>query len=283
MKNIIYSSLILFLLPTSLIFSQEIADKKMQAGLTGGFGLNLTKMGTAKMDKNGVGTILNVGVTLHKSFKNSKNLGIGTGLEFDFESIKYKAPSDVNVHYYYNDTRILQKSDVFTNDALNMDSTSSNMLFTLSERTQKPVYITIPLMLLFRTDFIGDFRYFGKFGLRNSFLASNKINDKGMSSSMTGINTDNVENENMSASGDMFFYRGSVGFTGGAEWNFTGSTSLLVELGFFYGITPIHWDNKVENRTLFNFGTNLTNPAEHNYFSNKSNLNQLLFKVALLF
>ena len=80
MKNIIYSSLILFLFPTSFIFSQEIADKKMQAGLTGGFGLNLTKMGTAKMDKNGVGTILNVGVTLHKSFKNSKNLGIGTGL-----------------------------------------------------------------------------------------------------------------------------------------------------------------------------------------------------------
>ena len=56
---------------TSILFSQQIADKKMQAGLTGGFGLNLTKMGTSKMDKNGVGTILNVGGTLHKSFKNS--------------------------------------------------------------------------------------------------------------------------------------------------------------------------------------------------------------------
>ena len=283
MKNIIYSSLILILFPTSILFSQEIADKKMQAGLTGGFGLNLTKMGTSKMDKNGVGTILNVGVTLHKSFKNSKNLGIATGLEFDFESIKYKAPSNTTINYYYNDTRILQRSDVFTNNSLNMDSTSSNMLFTLNERTQKPVYITIPLMLLFRTDFIGDFRYFGKFGIRNSFLASNKINDNGLSTSMTGVQTDNVNNENMSASGDMFFYRGSVGFTGGAEWNFTGSTSLLAEIGFFYGITPIHWDNKEDNRTLFNYGTNLISPPEHNYFSNKSNLNQLILKVALLF
>ncbi len=276
MKNIISFILIFALLSFGTVLSQEIGEKKIQAGLTSGFGLNLTKMGTSKMDKNGVGTILNIGIALHKPFKNSNNLGISTGLEFDFETIKYKASSSAeDVYYYYNDTRILQKDDVNLND-----TTSGNSLFKLSERNQKPVYITIPLMLLFRTDFIGDFRYFGKFGVRNSFLVSNKINDLGLSQDPLGVQTDNVNNDNMSASGDMFFYRGSVGFTGGAEWNFTGSTSLVAEFGFFYGITPIHWDNKEDNRTLFNNGTSGT---EHNYFSNNSNLNQLLLKLTLLF
>ena len=281
MKNILYYTIFSVLIPFNLIYSQGIADKKIQAGLIGGFGLNLTKMGTSKMDKNGVGSIFKIGIGLHKPFKNSNNLGISTGLEFDFETIKYKSPSidGVNaVYYHYNDTRILQKKD-----GVNYDSTSADMTFLLKERNQKPVYVTIPLMLLFRTDFIGDFRYFAKFGIKNSFLVSNKINDLGVSTSMNGVQTDNVENLNMSASGDMFFYRGSVGFFGGAEWNFTGSTSLVGEIGFFYGITPNHWDNKEENRTLFNNGVNSISPPKNNYFSNKSTLNQLTLKFTLLF
>ncbi|MBM3186379.1 MAG: hypothetical protein FJZ67_08755, partial [Bacteroidetes bacterium] len=203
-------------------WGQGIADKKTQAGLTGTFGMNVLRMGTNKMNSNGIGSDLGIGIMIHSSFKNSKNLGLAYGLEFEFGSFKF---SPANLTYYdYNDKEILS-------DKNSGDLTGS---FQLQERTQKPVYVTIPLMFLFKTDFIGDFRYFGKFGVRNNFLVSNKMNDSGIDMS-TGQSVDFL---NMKSSGETFFYNGSVGLTAGAEWNFVGSTVLVAEAGYFYGITP---------------------------------------------
>lgn len=248
---------------TSLTFSQNISDKKTQAGLTGTFGLNTLRMGTNKMNSNGVGSNLGIGIMIHSSFKNSKNLGLAYGLEFEFGTYKFK-PANAT-YYEYNDKEIL--SDKNSNDATG--------IFQLQERSQKPVYITIPLMFLFRTDFIGDFRYFGKFGVRNNFLVSNKMNDTGIDLA-TGQAADF---SNMKSSGETFFYNGSVGLTAGAEWNFVGSTSLVAEAGYFYGITPLFLDRKVENKSLYN--VNLTSGKE--YYSNNANLSQILLKVSILF
>jgi hypothetical protein len=59
------------------------------------------------------------------------------------------------------------------------------------------------------------------------------------------------ENTNMKSFGENFFYRGSVGFSAGAEWNFIGSTSLVPELGFYYGLTPLHFRAIGDNFTLY--------------------------------
>jgi hypothetical protein len=87
----------------------------------------------------------------------------------------------------------------------------------------------------------------------------------------------------MKASGEMFFYNGSVGMSAGAEWNFVGSTCLVAEIGYFYGITPMYLDRKEENKTLFT--SDNVNPVIGNrtYFSNKANLNQLMLKISILF
>jgi hypothetical protein len=132
-------------------------------------------------------------------------------------------------------------------------------------------------MFLFRTDFIGDFRYFGKFGVRNNFLVSNNMNDTGVDNPL--LSNQVVEFSNMRASGETFFYNGSVGLTAGAEWNFVGSTSLVAEAGYFYGITPLFLDRKVENKSLYNTD-NLFNKS---YFSNDASLSQILLKVSILF
>lgn len=252
-------------------FGQAAADKRVQAGLTGNFGLNMVKMGTSKMQSNGVGSNLSIGINLHTTFKNSKNLGIASGVEFDFGTLKYKPSAPT--YYSYNDTEILSKDDVG----------SQAGIFQISERTQKPVFVTVPLMFLFRTDYIGDFRYFGKFGVRNSFLVSQKINDSGTDFSAANPLGAASDNENMKASGEMFFYNGSVGMSAGAEWNFVGSTCLVAEIGYFYGITPMYLDRKEENKTLFT--TDNVNPLIGNrtYFSNKANLNQLMLKISILF
>ena len=238
--------------------AQSVSAKKIQAGMTGNFGLNFQNMGSNKMSKNGFGTDLSVGVIIHTSFKNSTNLGLATGLEFDFETLKYKA-GDSAVFYRYTDNQILGQDD------------AGGTAYKLSERQMKPVYVTIPLMLLFRTEPIGDWRYFGKFGLRNSFLVSQKINDNGVDV-VSGLAKENVS---MKSFGETFFYKGSIGFSAGAEWNFVGTTTLVPDIGFFYGLTPMHFRFSEKNYTLYdNSGT---------YFYTKSKQNQLLLKISILF
>ncbi|MFY7943903.1 MAG: hypothetical protein ACOVNZ_04940, partial [Crocinitomicaceae bacterium] len=70
-----------------------------------------------------------------------------------------------------------------------------------------------------------------------------------------------------------------VGLTAGAEWNFVGSTALVAEAGYFYGITPLFLDRKAENKSLYT----LDNGLSRSYFSNNANLSQIMLKVSILF
>jgi len=254
--KICYLGIVLF--GVNLSYAQGTETKRLQAGMTGNFGLNFQKMGTKKMDVDGVGSDLSVGVILHTSFKNSSNIGLATGLEFDFETLNYKAGAD-SVFYKYIDNEILGKDD------------AGGTAFQLSERQMKPIYLSIPLMLLFRTEPIGDFRYFGKFGIRNSFLLSQKINDKGVDFGSSTV----IENTTMRSFGETFFYKGSIGFSAGAEWNFVGTTTLVPEISFFYGLTPMHYRFSDKNYSLYD--------GSGTYFYTKSKQNQLMLKISLLF
>ena len=254
--KISFLGIVLFSL--SLSYAQGTETKRLQAGMTGNFGLNFQKMGSKKMDVDGVGSDLSVGVILHTSFKNSSNLGLATGLEFDFETLNYKAGAD-SVFYKYIDNEILGKDD------------AGGTEFQLSERQMKPIYLSIPLMLLFRTEPIGDFRYFGKFGIRNSFLLSQKINDVGVDVGSSTV----IENTSMRSFGETFFYKGSIGFSAGAEWNFVGTTTLVPEISFFYGLTPMHYRFSDKNYSLYD--------GSGTYFYTKSKQNQLMLKISILF
>ena len=80
---------------------------------------------------------------------------------------------------------------------------------------------------------------------------------------------------------DMDFFKSSVGLAGGAEWNFTGTTSLVAELGYYYGFTDIYWDRKDKDSSLAT-----SNAAQGNtpsFFNNAAKQSQLMFKVSILF
>lgn len=243
--------------------AQEAAEKKLQAGLIIGTGINFQKMGTKYLEANGIGGDFNIGVNLN--FNINENIAFNTGLEFDFSNVKYSAPSSNPVYYHFNDTEIIRKGDW----------EASNSVFQLSERTQKATYVSIPTMFLFRTNFIGYFRYFGKFGLRNSFLVSSKSNDIG---SLEGTDI-TIENNNMKRKNEMLFYKGAVGLCGGAEWNFTGSTCLMAELGYYYGFTPLYYSPKEDKTSLY---TNSVIDGDK-FFSNAATQSQLMLKVSVLF
>ncbi len=263
----------------TLNFSQEAANKKIQAGLIVGAGLNFTNPTTKFITRNGLGNDLTVGMNLNYNY--TPTIGFSTGIEFDFETIKFK--TDSSLYYLYNDSEILTKSQY--SEVNNINNTILGKVYKFDERKEKPIYLTIPTMFLFRTEFIGYLRYFGKFGLRNSFLLRNTIFDNLKPENNSGNYPS--KNENMKSSHrDLALYKGAIGICGGTEWNFTGTTSLVFELGYYYGFLNISRNNAItgdeeKNMSVITKLDNTGHPTQ--YSSLPAKQNQLLLKVSILF
>lgn len=263
--------------------AQDAADKKVQAGLVVGYGMNFQKMGTKFLESDGVGSDLTIGANVNIGI--NETFAFCTGIEFDFESLKYKVPSGSNIRYVYNTSdnglvRLDANTDPDVNGyAFDPDYISDRNLYQLESRKQSPLYLTIPTMMMFRTNYIGYFRYFGKFGLRTSVLLANKFTDQGANIDATGTVINTEENKDMRASGEMFPVKSAVGLAGGAEWNFIGSTVLVGEIGYYYGFTPLY-----NNRTfLADTGGDNNGIGNDTYFANKATQMQLMFKLSILF
>jgi hypothetical protein len=87
----------------------------------------------------------------------------------------------------------------------------------------------------------------------------------------------------MKSSKDLFFLRSSIGLALGTEWNFTGETWLFAELGFYYGITPIHYGKSLtgdeeKNMSLFKMTT-----GGYDYMNLAAKQKQILLKIGILF
>jgi hypothetical protein len=271
MKRLVITLIVATL--STVAMAQDAAGKKYQAGIVTGFGMNFQQMGTKRMESMGAGTDFTVGANVNIGL--TETIAFTTGAEFDFERLRYAQGTD-QVYYWYSDNQILQNEDVAADP--------NAQLFQLIERRESPVYLSIPTMMMFRTNFIGYFRYFGKFGLRNSFLLSTKSDDTGVNfdpETPVGIPTA-IVNENMTSDGQSFFFKSAVGAAGGVEWNFVGSTCLMAELGFYYGFTPLYRNRNAENSTLFTSAVN-NGTGNDDWFSNQARQTQLMLKVSILF
>jgi len=262
----------------SSVNAQEAADKKFQAGLVFGAGMNFQKMQT-KLMNGGVGSDLLLGGTMNVMF--TETIGFNTGIEFNFNTAKYTRGDAASVYYLYNDSKIEQ----YTEPNL-LGYYEDKRLFALDTRKQKATYVMIPTMLVFKTNFIGYFRYFGKLGLNSGVLVSSKTNDTGkelVPSNVAGPHNPiaDTENNNMKSSGSMFVFRSSVGISGGAEWNFTGSTCLVAEIGYFYGLTP-QFNKRSGKEYQVNY-PNVNDFTTATPFSNKATQSQLQLKISILF
>ena len=278
MKKIVFTLISISIFASAI--AQDAEDKTFQAGLVFGAGLNFQTLNTSNISKNGAGNDLTIGGNMNIMF--NETIGLTTGIEFDFNTTKYK-PGKTNIYYLYNDKTIEEINDeIFVNDQVN---TAGKSIFQLDNRKQKATYLTIPTMLLFRTNFIGYFRYFGKFGLRSSFLLSQKTNDQGYNVDPVTYNQMNVSsglinNDDFQAKNEMFFFKSTVGIAGGAEWNFVGTTCLVAEIGYYYGITPLYYDRN----SPYLFTSNVTNGENIDHrFSNDAKQSQLQLKISILF
>ena len=236
------------LLIAGFTFGVTAQDKKIRAGLVMGFTMNSLKVQTTKIEKNGIGAGFTIG--MNGDYNINENIAISSGLEFDLEKFKVNYGNNSNstlgnVFYAYSDTDIKKFKDGVVEDF------TDSSAFELMTRTFKAKYVTLPFFLKFQTNMIGSWKYYGKFGLRTSFLAGVRMDDDGYKAkySLDANNKGQFEREGTSTvtqtdlkpvgiKKGLTPVRMGIGIYGGAEWNFTGSTNLFMEAGFNYGITP---------------------------------------------
>jgi hypothetical protein len=267
---------LLIMMTASIFFvgvnAQDAADKKVQAGLVLGAGLNFTEPENELISKPAAGTDLVVGMSVDWHF--SDNIALATGLEFEFGRFRYDFKDAVYIDYNSFDKEILTRSS---------DQPLQGTML-LDERRYRSIYATLPIMIKFQTNYLGYLRYFGKFGIRNSFLLKSRGDNYGSDFDLSTFTvTEGAELLDMRIPGDMSFYKGSIGLSGGAEWNFSGGTCLVGELGYFYGFTNLHngdayTGEKDKNMSIYKF-----DGGAKNYVVPNARQGQLLLRVSLLF
>lgn len=244
-------------------------DKKFQAGLSVSSAIGWYRPQSTLVDQSGMDATFSFGVNMNYMFV--KNVGLSFGLEFDWDW--YHVNFTDTVFYRHNTSEILRKKD----------DNSSGAGFLANERVYKPLSITLPTMLIFKTNLIGYFKYYGKFGLRTSFIANQAVTDRGYdydNTLTTPTGTDQVEISKIKSKSDLLWIRSAVGVSGGFEYFFTSSNAFYAEISFFYGFTNLHsgkaWTGDEEkNYSLMN--------SNFEYLRLKSNLNQLFLKVGIMF
>jgi len=278
------------LLIAGLTFGTHAQDKKIRGGLVTGFTMNSLKTQTTKIEKNGIGPGFTIG--MNGDYRINDNIAIASGIEFNLESFRVNygdnSSSSVlgDIFYSYTDTDINKIDNGLVSEAT--DSTA----FNLMGRKFKSKYVTIPLFLKFQTNMIGSMKYYGKFGLRTSFLAGVRMDDEGYESKYNQITkefnrtgTNPITKTDMKPLGikkGLSPFRMGIGMYGGTEWNFTGNTFLFAEAGFNYGVTPVLWQ---ESGHLSSKTTGVTgNPNTYENLNVKSNpMHTFELKIGLLF
>lgn len=270
--------LILTIAASTVFFShaQEDGDgKKLKGGLTLGTGLNFNNPETNLIAETGAGLDFVIGMLA--DYQLSDNIAITSGLEFDFTRFSYTFANSFQnggpLFVEYSDKELLR----------NDHEGASDGIFRVDERRTRAIYATIPTMIKFQTNYMGYVRYFGRFGLRNSFLMRSRGDFEGAFINQA-LEFEEGELDDMRMPRDMSFYKGAAGLSLGAEWNFAGSTALVGEIGYYYGFTDVHrtgtlFGDDDKNYSMFQFNQSL----ERNYRTASSLPGQLLLKISVLF
>ncbi|MEZ4937188.1 MAG: outer membrane beta-barrel protein [Crocinitomicaceae bacterium] len=246
-------------------------DKKFQAGLSVASALSWYRPQSTVLGTKGQDATFSFGVNMNYMFV--KNVGISVGLEFDWDWYHADFEATDSIYYRHTTSEILRKKD----------NNSTAPGFRVTDRTYKPLSISIPTMLIFKTNLIGYFKYYGKFGLRTSFVVNQTVKDKGFEYDnllTTQTNPDEVTYDKLKVKNDLLWIKSAVGVAGGFEYFFTSSNAFYAEISFFYGFSNLHNGNawtgdEQKNMSLMN--------SNFEYFALKSNLNQLFLKVGIMF
>ncbi|MFT5600697.1 MAG: opacity protein-like surface antigen [Flavobacteriales bacterium] len=241
--NILNMKKIAILILGFVITNQSIAQvsvtedndiKNFRFGLKGDLSFDWLNIDNdKKFLANGVGAGYDWGMQME--FKLNNTVSIVTGLSLKSNSLKlsYLGASSADSTYY-----VLDKDEAFVPFDTAALSNVNNKVFLLENRKVSANYINIPVALKMKTKEIGYLTYFGQFG------ANIGVNTKSRATDDAFLRTQNADssyaftslvNEKLEMTNGTQILRLGLQIGGGAEYNFSGSTSLLL------GITYNHY------------------------------------------
>ena len=244
-----------------VLFCNLITAQKYNVGLTFSGGLNMTKVTTEKYNARN-GTDLNLGINIVKNY--NQHTGFNFGFEFNQNNFSYI--NNEKLFYFYDDKMILSKEN--ENEKTNK--------FEFKERTYKAIYITIPTLILIRSNELkySHLRIISKFGMKHSFNLKNNVTD---------ISPTELKHEDFTLNKDLALYKGSIGISGGVETTLQSALNGIIEIGYYYGYMNIHRGNalfgdKDKNKTSIILNSN---PLEYRNYT--ANQHQIELKLTILF
>ncbi len=239
MKKILIITAMAF--TTNFLFGQEGKNElhNFRFGFKFSPSINWYKPEGKIMSANG--PVLRYGGGLVTEFRLSNVISIQTGVQVDVDGgkIKYnnggpdKASSNTISYYYLGlDDKIVKYDPALA-------ANPSYTHYQLNERTYKVTYITIPLSLKMKTKEIGALTYYGLVGMNNSFRWAATANDELQVIDISNAIGAKDNKSKVDITKDISFYTASLNFGLGAELNFSGSTSLVLGLGYNLGFTSV--------------------------------------------
>jgi hypothetical protein len=160
---------------------------------------------------------------LMTEFRLNKVAVIATGIQVDYDGGKLNM-LDTNYYFINKDSELLSKSDT---------AGQQFTMLRLGSRQYNTTYLTLPLTLKLKTNEIGMLTYYGQFGINASFRLKDRVNDETYLGNLKSNQTD-LENTK-----DMNLFKFALNVGGGAEWNLSGSTSLVFGLNWYNGFSNV--------------------------------------------
>lgn len=162
--------------------------------------------------------------------------------------------------------------------------------FRLMSRNYRNDYINIPITMKLMTNEIGYFTYFAQVGADLSVLVSSKALDNGAFVDTTGaINPNTIEIDYRDVYNQSSFGNVRLRVGAGAEWNFSGNTSLVLSITYHHGFIDVLRDadaDKVINKEGIFFSENSADAldaAKRTPFAMAANLHYVALNIGILF
>jgi hypothetical protein len=207
------------------------------------------------------GATLGFGWGMMMEFRLSDVASIYMGLQVDYDKGHLNF-LDTTVYYLnVNDEVLVEPADMVLGNTANR----------LNSREYSTNYVTLPFGIKMKTKEIGYLTYFGQFGLNTSIKTKSKATDN-----VTDILGQTSTLEDIDISDDMQLFRFQISIGGGAEWNLSGSTSLLFGINYNLGFS-----NVIKKTSKYNF--EYDNSANENLIEQNASAHNVALTVGILF
>lgn len=252
-------------LGASYSFAQEENNlKNFRFGLIASPSLNWYKPEDAKKLEN-AGLKPGFAWGLQMEFRLNKVASLATGLQVQYDRGYMNFIDTANFFFDTQDESYLAVEDT---------AGKTFVAYKLNNRVYKTNYVTLPLYLKMKTNEIGMMTYFGEFGLNSSFRLKSKTTD-GVTQYSVGNPSPTLTD--MDNTKDMNLFRFSLHIGGGAEYNLSGTTSLVFGAAFNYGFSNVF---QKESEYL---GSSQITSSTWTPFKQQATANNIALTVGILF